>query len=113
MPKPAPAWRGCKFSPANDDGDARPEAAARREGGMAGRSLAGRTLGVLVGTILALSLSGFGAAAQQSIDSMRARANAGTVGVVSGGVDGTYVRIAADLAAVLDNGDTLRVLPVI
>src|SRR4051794_28189795 len=32
-----------------------------------------------------------------------ARANAGVVGVVSGGVDGTYIRIAADLAAVLDD----------
>lgn len=41
------------------------------------------------------------------------RANAGTVGVISGGVDGTYVRIAADLAAVLDNGDEMRVLPII
>ncbi len=39
-----------------------------------------------------------------------ARANAGTVGVISGGVDGTYIRIAADLGAVLDNGDQLRVL---
>jgi len=37
------------------------------------------------------------------------RASAGTVGVVSGGVDGTYVRIAADLAAVLD-GEGLRVV---
>ena len=42
-----------------------------------------------------------------------AKANAGTVGIISGGVDGTYVRIAADLAAVLDDGQTLRVLPVI
>ena len=42
-----------------------------------------------------------------------ARANAGTIGVISGGVDGTYVRIAADLAAVLDDGDRLRVLPFI
>ncbi|UFN48998.1 TRAP transporter substrate-binding protein [Roseomonas sp. OT10] len=41
------------------------------------------------------------------------RANAGTVGVVSGGVDGTYIRIAADLAAVLDEGDRLRVLPIL
>jgi TRAP transporter TAXI family solute receptor len=38
------------------------------------------------------------------------RANAGTVGVIAGGVDGTYIRIAADLAAVLDDGDRLRVL---
>ena len=42
-----------------------------------------------------------------------AKANAGTVGIISGGVDGTYVRIAADLAAVLDDGQTLRVLPVL
>jgi hypothetical protein len=38
--------------------------------------------------------------------------NAGTLGVVSGGADGTYIRIAADLANVLD-GDDLRILPVI
>jgi uncharacterized protein len=41
-----------------------------------------------------------------------AAANSDTVGVVSGGVDGTYVRIAADLAAVLDS-DHLRILPII
>ncbi|MBP0444653.1 TAXI family TRAP transporter solute-binding subunit [Roseomonas sp. SSH11] len=48
-----------------------------------------------------------------SLAAMVARANAGTVGVVSGGVDGTYIRIAADLAAVLDDGERLRVLPII
>lgn len=41
------------------------------------------------------------------------RVNSGTVGVISGGVDGTYIRIAADLASVLDDGDRLRILPVI
>jgi uncharacterized protein len=40
------------------------------------------------------------------------RANAGTLGVISGGADGTYIRIAADLANVLD-GEELRVLPMI
>jgi TRAP transporter TAXI family solute receptor len=40
------------------------------------------------------------------------RANAGTVGIISGGADGTYIRIAADLANVLD-GDDLRVIPMI
>lgn len=49
----------------------------------------------------------------QPNDAPVARANAGTVGVISGGIDGTYVRIAADLAAVLDDGQTLRVLPVL
>jgi TRAP transporter TAXI family solute receptor len=62
----------------------------------------------------ALLAAPFGAArAADPIDEMRAKANAGTVGVVSGGVDGTYIRIAADLAAVLDNGDQLRVLALI
>jgi uncharacterized protein len=40
------------------------------------------------------------------------RANAGTVGIISGGADGTYIRIAADLANVLD-GENLRILPII
>jgi uncharacterized protein len=48
-----------------------------------------------------------------TLSALSRRANAGTVGVISGGVDGTYVRIAADLAAVLDSGEELRVLPVI
>ena len=51
--------------------------------------------------------------AQGSIPALAARANAGTVGVISGGVDGTYIRIANDLSAVLDRGDELRVLPII
>jgi TRAP transporter TAXI family solute receptor len=41
------------------------------------------------------------------------RMNAGTVTIISGGVAGTYVRIAADIATVLDDGDALRILPVI
>ena len=49
----------------------------------------------------------------RSIERMRERTNAGTVGIVSGGINGTYIRIAAELADVLDNGDTLRVLPVV
>lgn len=48
-----------------------------------------------------------------SLNALSARANAGTVGIISGGPDGTYVRIAADLAAVLDDGDALRVLPIL
>lgn len=40
------------------------------------------------------------------------RANAGALGIISGGADGTYIRIAADLANVLD-GESLRILPMI
>jgi TRAP transporter TAXI family solute receptor len=50
---------------------------------------------------------------QPSIATLTARANAGTVGVVSGGIDGTYIRIAADLASVLDDGERLRVIPML
>jgi uncharacterized protein len=39
--------------------------------------------------------------------------NGGTVGLISGGVTGTYVRIAADLANALDDGYQMRVLPII
>ena len=62
---------------------------------------------LLVGLML---LGNSGAWAQSA--SNAARINAGTVGVISGGADGTYIRIAADLANVLD-GDELRVLPII
>lgn len=46
------------------------------------------------------------------LNTLAARANSGTVGIIAGGIDGTYIRIAADLAAVLDN-DRLRVIAMI
>lgn len=52
-------------------------------------------------------------AAAESYEARRERVNQGTVTIISGGVSGTYVRIASDLAAVLDDGDRLRVLPVL
>ncbi len=52
------------------------------------------------------------ASAQTMSASNSNRANAGTVGIISGGADGTYIRIAADLANVLD-GENLRILPII
>src|SRR5687767_11537991 len=41
------------------------------------------------------------------------RINGNTVTVVSGNPNGTYLSIAYDISAVLDDGDDLRVLPVI
>jgi len=46
------------------------------------------------------------------METLRERTNTGIIGLASGGVEGTYVRIAADLAAVLDGPD-LRVLPIL
>jgi TRAP transporter TAXI family solute receptor len=63
--------------------------------------------------VLAAWLSVAPAPAQQVTAPQADRMNAGTVGIVSGGVAGTYVRVAADLASVLDDGDTLRVLAMI
>jgi TRAP transporter TAXI family solute receptor len=54
-----------------------------------------------------------GSAAAQSVLAQRDQINRSTVGIISGGVNGTYIRIAADLAAVLDKGEELRVLPVV
>jgi TRAP transporter TAXI family solute receptor len=50
---------------------------------------------------------------QAQISRRTAEANAGTVGIIAGGVDGTYIRIAADLASVLDNGNELRIIAMI
>jgi TRAP transporter TAXI family solute receptor len=54
-----------------------------------------------------------GNAAAQGTEAFRERANQGTVSIISGGVGGTYVRIASDLAAVLDRPDQLRILPIL
>jgi TRAP transporter TAXI family solute receptor len=56
---------------------------------------------------------GAAAAFAQVTASQAERMNAGTVGIVSGGVAGTYIRVASDLSAVLDDGDNLRVLAMI
>src|SRR5262249_5623979 len=41
------------------------------------------------------------------------RLNANTVTVITGTIGGTYVQFGADLASVLDDGDNLRVLPIV
>jgi len=71
-----------------------------------------RWFGILALAMLA-NLPPFVPANGQAPVSSSAQANAGTVGIISGGVDGTYIRIASDLAAVLDDGDHLRVLPLV
>jgi hypothetical protein len=41
------------------------------------------------------------------------RMNANTVTVISGTPGGTYFRMASDMAFVLDDGDNLRILPIL
>src|SRR5262249_37006810 len=44
---------------------------------------------------------------------IRERKNAWTVGIAGGLIDGTYMRFADEMAKVLDDGDNLRVLPMV
>jgi TRAP-type uncharacterized transport system substrate-binding protein len=46
-------------------------------------------------------------------DILRQRANNWTVGIAGGNMDGTYLRFADELGKVLDDGDELRVIPMI
>jgi TRAP-type uncharacterized transport system substrate-binding protein len=43
----------------------------------------------------------------------KATANAWTVGLAGGLLEGTFIRYAADIAKVLDDGDNLRVIPLV
>jgi TRAP transporter TAXI family solute receptor len=71
-----------------------------------------RSLGA---ALLALSIGGAGiqSAPAADITAQRDLVNSGVVGLISGGVTGTYVRIAADLADALDDRYELRILPII
>jgi uncharacterized protein len=82
------------------------------------------TMSALAG--LALLLGGIEAMAREKIQarpseteaagteaSLGERMNANTVSVITGTPGGTYFRIGADLAFVLDNGDKLRILPIL
>jgi TRAP transporter TAXI family solute receptor len=48
-----------------------------------------------------------------SFGSLGERLNANTIAIVAGSLDGTYLTIACDLSTVLDDGDNVRILPVI
>ena len=47
------------------------------------------------------------------LGSLGERINSNTIAVISGNLNATYVTIAYDMSAVLDDGDDFRVLPVI
>lgn len=60
-----------------------------------------------------VTLGLFLSAASARADDPRALARQGVIGVVAGGIDGTYLRVASDLSAVLDGSGSLRVMPMI
>jgi TRAP-type uncharacterized transport system substrate-binding protein len=77
----------------------------------------------LLATIVAITLSFQGGAKGQVIPqslqqmgdeaAQKQRKNAWTVGVAGGLIDGTYMRFADEMAKVLDDGDNLRILPIV
>lgn len=77
---------------------------------MSVRKLADRRLSA--GAFAAFALLAAGAA-PAAAESLAERANKGLVEIVTGDVNGTSARIAVDLADVLDDGATRRVLPVL
>jgi TRAP transporter TAXI family solute receptor len=68
-----------------------------------------QVLCVLVGILLTAALS------LQSVfaGSLGERLNTNTIAIVSGNPNATYLTIAYDLSAVLDDGDNFRILPII
>ena len=48
-----------------------------------------------------------------SDDAMKARKNSWTIGVAGGQLSGTYMTFANEIAQVLDDGDNLRVIPIV
>ncbi len=44
---------------------------------------------------------------------LREKKNAGTVGIVGGLMSGSYMRLVDEMATVLDDGDNLRILPIV
>jgi TRAP transporter TAXI family solute receptor len=64
---------------------------------------------VVIAALLGVAALPSPALAQHSADKL----NANTVAVISGNLNATYLSIAYDLSAVLDDGDRLRILPVV
>jgi TRAP transporter TAXI family solute receptor len=52
-------------------------------------------------------------ATAQSPDVLREQTNRGAVSIITGGIKGTYIQIASDLATLLDRGPDLRILPIV
>jgi TRAP-type uncharacterized transport system substrate-binding protein len=82
-----------------------------------------RVLSGVVGAVTLISLFQTDMANAQAIPksiqqggneyAIRERKNAWTVGITGGLIDGTYMRFADELAKVLDDGDNLRILPIV
>ncbi len=71
-------------------------------------------LSVLVTMLSTAALARSGSAPPETLDPVRiAQARNVTIGLMTGGFDSTDAQAAADMAEVLDDGDRLRVLPIL
>lgn len=70
-------------------------------------------LRALAALVLCCAAASAGAAPRRAAAPPAPDANAWTVGVAGGLLEGTFIRYAADLAKVLDDGPNLRVLPMV
>jgi TRAP transporter TAXI family solute receptor len=68
---------------------------------------------ILVGAMLFMGAAYAQQRSAQSLNSTGDSINANTVAIISGNINAAWLTIAYDLSAVLDDGDNLRVLPVI
>ena len=68
---------------------------------------------MLAGLALGLAALAVPAHAQYSPSQMRDELNRNTATIITGTPSGTYVQIAYDMSAVLDDGNNLRILPVL
>lgn len=73
------------------------------------RALMATSIALIAFCSSALATENLPATHQARVDAV----NRNTIGLVSGGVGGTYIKIAADLQAVLDSAEGLRVLPIV
>lgn len=77
-----------------------------------------RTLALLLTCLSLLALPGSGHAQapprdEPAIATRVAREQTALIGLMAGEPGGTYLRIAADMATVLDDGENLRILPIV
>ena len=85
---------------------------SRNRGIRGGRKVVKNLYRLLIAGVL-LSLAFVPGTHAQDVYAQRDAVNAGTVGIISGGVTGTYVRIASDLSNALDSGYDHRVLAIL
>jgi TRAP-type uncharacterized transport system substrate-binding protein len=82
-----------------------------------------RVLGIAAAAIALISFAGIEFANAQAIPkslqeggseaTLKSRKNSWIVGIAGGLIDGTYMRFADELAKVLNDGDNLRILPIV